>query len=211
MHLLHYAADGIYERGVAIGDAGFAYADRPAQGALFEAARELPVEEHAGYVTELNLAAPAWLASLAHSLNHGALLLLDYGFPAREYSHPQRSSGTLMCHYRHHAHADPFCLAGLTDITAHVNFSALANAAAGHGLDLMGYASQASFLIDCGIADLLAEVPAEDSARYLPLANGINRLVSPAEMGELFKAMLLGRGISIEPLGFQTGDRSARL
>jgi SAM-dependent MidA family methyltransferase len=221
VHLLHYAADGIFERGVTADPHGdlacadphgdLAYADRPAQGAVLQAARQLPIPAGTDYVTELNLAAPAWLAALAASLTQGAVLLLDYGFPAHEYYHPQRQTGTLMCHYRHHAHDDPFSHPGLTDITAHVDFSALAAAAGGHGLDLLGYASQASFLINCGIADLLATVPAEDSARYLPLANQVNRLLSPAEMGELFKVMLVGRGIDILPLGFRSGDRSGRL
>ena len=217
VHLLHYAADGIFERGVTADPHGdlacadphgdLAYADRPAQGAVLQAARQLPIPAGTDYVTELNLAAPAWLAALAASLTQGAILLLDYGFPAHEYYHPQRQTGTLMCHYRHHAHDDPFSHPGLTDITAHVDFSALAAAAGGHGLDLLGYASQASFLINCGIADLLATVPAEDSARYLPLANQVNRLLFPAEMGELFKVMLVGRGIDILPLGFRSGDR----
>jgi SAM-dependent MidA family methyltransferase len=214
VHLVQVGAEAIAERGVSLDAQGnFTYADRPAQGALLEAARVLPVEGYAGYLTEVNLAARAWTASLAASLTHGAALLIDYGFPAREYYHPQRHRGTLMAHYRHHAHADPFFLPGLNDLTAHVDFSAIADAAEGAGFDLLGYASQANFLIDCGIADLLARVPASDSARYLPLANQVGRLLSPAEMGELFKAMLIGRDLDIDiaALGFRSGDRTARL
>ena len=212
VHLLRFTAEAIFERGVtAAPDGGFVYAERPAQGALLAAARALPVPGYDDYVTELNLAAPAWIAALGACLSQGAALLIDYGFPAREYYHPQRSRGTLMCHYRHHAHDDPFFLPGLCDITAHVDFSALALAGEASGLDLLGYAGQAGFLIDCGITELIGEVSASDSARYLPLANQANRLLSPAEMGELFKVMLLGRGIDLQALGFLQSDKSARL
>jgi len=212
VYLVRIGAGAIAERGVSLDAQGnFSYDDRPAQGALLEAARALPLEGYDGYLTEVNLAARAWTASLAASLTRGAALLIDYGFPAREYYHPQRHRGTLMAHYRHHAHADPFFLPGLNDLTAHVDFSAIADAAEGAGFDLLGYASQASFLIDCGIADLLARVPASDSARYLPLANQAGRLLSPAEMGELFKVTLIGRNLDIAALGFRSGDRTARL
>ena len=216
VHLLHFAGEAVDERGVTLDAAGaFTYADRPAQGALLAAARALAVEDRDDYLTEINLAARAWVATLAGCLSSGAALLIDYGFPAREYYHPQRHRGTLMCHYRHHAHDQPFSFPGLADITAHVDFSALADAAEEAGLDLLGYTSQASFLLDCGITDLLAAVPAEDSARYLPLANQANRLLSPAEMGELFKVMLLGRGAIADPItnpiGFRSNNRARRL
>jgi SAM-dependent MidA family methyltransferase len=212
VHLLHFAGDAISERGVGLGaDGQFTFMDRPAEGEVLDAARELPVEPGPDYLTELNLNAPAWLRSLSPVLRQGALLLLDYGFPAHEYYHPQRARGTLMGHYRHHALDDPFFLPGLADLTAHVDFSALALAANHIGLELLGYASQASFLINCGIADLVAEVPATDSTRYLPLANQANRLLSPAEMGELFKVLAVGRGLDEPLLGFARGDRSTRL
>lgn len=216
VHLLHFADGTISERGVGIApDGGFMFIDQPAQGEVLEAARDLGIEGTEDYITELNLAAPAWIASLAGVLRQGALLLFDYGFPAREYYHPQRTQGTLMGHYRHHALDDPFFLPGLADITAHVDFTALALAAEIHGLDLLGYTSQAGFLINCGITGVLGEAQAADTATYLPLANQANRLLSPAEMGELFKVMLLGRidtaNIDAAPLGFRGGDRSARL
>lgn len=212
VHLLRFAGEAISERGVGLAAAGhFAFIDRAAAGEVLDAARELPVQSGPEYISELNLNAPAWLRSLSPVLRLGALLLLDYGFPAPEYYHPQRSRGTLMGHYRHHALDDPFFLPGLTDLTAHVDFSALAVAAEQMGMDLLGYTSQAGFLINCGIADLLAEVPASDSARYLPLANQVNRLLSPAEMGELFKVLAVGRGLDEPLLGFGSGDRAARL
>lgn len=206
VHLVHFGQGTIVERGVALdANRAFVFADRPAAGALLAAARALPVAALDGYTTEINLAARAWVAGIAALLARGALLAIDYGFPAAEYYHPQRSRGTLMCHSRHRAHDDPFDLPGLTDITAHVDFSALA--ASAPGLSVLGYTTQANFLINCGITDLLAQTPATDTARYLPLANQAKRLLSPAEMGELFKVVALGRGIDRELVGFRQGDR----
>jgi SAM-dependent MidA family methyltransferase len=151
------------------------------------------------------------MRSLGRFLERGAVLVIDYGFPAREYFHPQRSMGTLACHYRHRMHGDPFYLPGLQDVTAHVDFSALARAAEDAGLEVLGYASQAQFLINCGITDLLgAENPA-DAKRYLPAAAAAQKLLSPAEMGELFKVLAVGKGVSEPLLGFARGDRSAAL
>ena len=116
-----------------------------------------------------------------------------------------------MCHYRHHAHADSFFLPGLQDITSHVDFSAVTAAARAGGLDLYGYAHQAQFLANCGITEVMSRTPAEDVAKFLPLANQANRLMSPAEMGELFKAIALGRGYPAPLLGFREGDRRQAL
>ena len=206
VHLVSARADGIDEVGVvAAADGRFAWLARPAAGALLEAARVLPIAP--GCTTEIGLAAAAFTRTLAGSLRRGAAILIDYGFPAREYYHPQRSEGTLMCHYRHHAHADPLCLIGLQDITAHVDFSAIAGAAAAGGCTLLGYAGQAQFLINCGITDVLAATPAENTAAYLPLASQAQKLLSPAEMGELFKVIAFGRGLDTELAGFSRGDR----
>jgi SAM-dependent MidA family methyltransferase len=213
VHLLERHAGGIAEIGVTLDeDKAFAFSARPAAGTLHEAAREaLPPETADGYRSELNLAARGWVASMAGMLERGALLISDYGFPAAEYYHPQRERGTLMCHYRHLAHADPFLHPGLTDITAHVDFTATAQAGLDAGLDLLGYASQAGFLLDCGITALLGATPADNSGAYLPLANQVNRLVSPAEMGELVKVLALGRDIAGPLAGFASSDRSHRL
>ncbi len=151
------------------------------------------------------------MRSLAEVLEKGLALFVDYGFPAKEYYHPQRKDGTLMCHYRHRAHADPFFFPGLQDITSHVDFSAIAAAARDSGLDLAGYTSQAQFLVNCGITEVMARTPSEDGARYLPLANQANRLTSPAEMGELFKVIAFSRGFSAPLLGFREGDRRLAL
>ncbi|MDR2450308.1 MAG: SAM-dependent methyltransferase [Candidatus Accumulibacter sp.] len=202
----------IFERGVAW-RGGFAWEDRPAQGRVLEHARRIAAEYPlpAGYLSEIGLAAADWTATWGGILARGALLLVDYGFPRHEFYHPQRSSGTLMCHYRHRAHDDPFFLPGLQDITAHVDFTAITEAAHGAGLDLLGYTTQAAFLVNTGVADVLARIPYEDSKRHLPQARAVHKLVSPAEMGELFKVMALGKGIAGTLQGFSAGDRSLSL
>ena len=183
----------------------FAFAARPAQGALRQvaAALSLPDDFHG----EIDLAAQAFLRSVGACLENGVALFIDYGFPAHEFYHQQRREGTLMCHYRHRAHLDPFLLPGLQDITAHVNFSAIAGAAIEAGLELAGYATQAQFLVNCGITDVMLRISPEDPARYLPLSNAANRLLSPAEMGELFKVIAFSKNRPAPLLGFARGDR----
>ena len=206
VHLVGTQSGAIDEIGVIAGSGdAFAWQSRAATGALLEAARILPIAP--GCTTEIGLAAAAFTHTLAASLKRGVVILIDYGFPAREYYHPQRNSGTLMCHYRHHAHADPLCLVGLQDITAHVDFSATADAAIADGCAVLGYTGQAQFLINCGITDVLAATPVENSAVYLPLASQAQKLMSPAEMGELFKVFAFGRGFDGALCGFVRGDR----
>jgi SAM-dependent MidA family methyltransferase len=208
--LVAWHASGVFERGVTIGrESGFCWEDRPAPALLAEAAMAVGVAPP--YLSEVGRAAQAWVASWGSSLEQGALLLIDYGFPAREYYHPQRSSGTLMCHYRHHAHDDPFFLPGLNDITTHVDFSAIAGAGVDAGLACYGYTSQAQFLLNCGITDILARVSLDDQVRYLPLAASAQKLLNASEMGELFKVLALGRGIETSLIGFTRGDRSQTL
>jgi SAM-dependent MidA family methyltransferase len=181
-----------------------------ATDAVREAAAELPLPEH-DYRTEVQLAARGFIRSIGATLKRGVALFFDYGFPRHEYYHPQRSGGTLMCHYRHHAHDDPFFLPGLQDITTHVDFSAIAQAGREAELDILGYASQAQFLVSCGITDLLAETPADDVRAYAPLAAQAQKLLSPAEMGELFKVIALGKGVPGPLLGFALADKSSTL
>lgn len=212
-HLVLWTATHIAERGVGVDDGHFAWRDRPASGLLLERAQVLAdeCEIPPGYLSEISLTAPAWIAEWAGLLGQGALLLIDYGFPRHEYYHPQRNAGTLMCHYRHRAHTDPFYLPGLQDITTHVDFTAIVEAGCQAGLDLLGYTTQSSFLFNCGLTDVLARTPVDDALRYLPLANAVQKLVSPAEMGEIFKVIALGKGISQALQGFAAGDRSAAL
>ena len=210
VHVVRTTAAGeIEEAGVGTMADGFGWAWRPAHGAVLDAAVRLSLPP--GYTTEIGLAAAGFVASVAAALEHGAALFVDYGFPGPEYRHPQRHMGTLMCHYRHRAHDDPFFLPGLQDITAHVDFSAAAAAARAAGCAPLGFATQAQFLVNCGLTDLMLRVPPEDALRYLPQAAAANRLVSPAEMGELFKAFAFGRGVPDALLGFRSGDRRASL
>jgi SAM-dependent MidA family methyltransferase len=208
VHALAWSAHGVMERGVYF-DSRLGWQPRPARGAVLEAARAIEVAPP--YESELSLAAPAWVSTLADRLERGVVLIIDYGFPRHEYYHPERSSGTLMCHRRHRAHGDPFRDPGNEDITAHVDFSALAHAAARAGLEVLGYTSQAQFLVNCGITDVLAEANVESALHYAPLAAQAQKLLSPAEMGELFKVLALGRGAERPLLGFARGDRSHTL
>ena len=213
VHLVIWDKQAILERGVAWEKGEFVWCDRPASGRLLERAQALADEYSlpSGYLSEICLAASDWTASWASILGQGALLLIDYAFPRHEYYHPQRDIGTLMCHYRHQAHIEPFFLTGLQDITAHVDFTAIVEAGFDAGLDFLGYTTQASFLLNCGLTELLARTPAENFMRYLPQAQAAQKLISPAEMGELFKVIALGKGISEPLLGFAQGDRSATL
>ena len=163
------------------------------------------------YTSEIGLAAEAFVATLGRHLQRGAVILLDYGFPAHEFYHPQRAQGTLMCHYQHLAHTDPFQWPGLTDITCHVDFSAIAEAGLNAGLELAGYTTQANFLLNCGLTDCLAELDPDDVRTYLPQAHAVQKLVSPAEMGELFKVIGFAKGIDAGWTGFARGDRSGTL
>lgn len=220
VHLVIKSGQGWRERGVVLADAAgsrFAYQDRPCDAALVAQipdADALPV----GYLTEVHPQASGFMRALgdmlaagrAESGQGGAALLFDYGFPAHEYYLAQRARGTLMCHYRHHAHDDPLYLPGLQDITAHVDFTAMARAALDAGLDVLGYTSQAAFLLDAGIGDLLLRTAPDDVMRYLPQANAVQKLISPAEMGELFKVLAVGTQLQL-PERFARNDRSHRL
>ncbi|HVB49985.1 MAG TPA: SAM-dependent methyltransferase [Burkholderiales bacterium] len=209
VHALVWTGAGVLERGVCAREGRLAWSERPAQGEVLATAREIALElpPPGRYESELGLAARAWMRTLGAHLERGALLAIDYGFPRREYYHPQRSMGTLQCHYRHRSHGDVFHYPGLQDITAHIDFSALAEAALESGLELLGYAPQAQFLLNCGLTELLSAADPEDIARYAPLAAEAQRLVSPAEMGELFKVLAVGRGVRAGLRGFARGDR----
>jgi SAM-dependent MidA family methyltransferase len=198
----------LFERGVAMRGGTLALCSRPADGSLADAVAE--VEQEAGplpdgYGSEIGLVARGWMRSAGGWLARGALVAIDYGFPRREYYHPQRLMGTVMCHYRHHAHADPLWLPGLNDITAHVDFTAMAQAAHEGGLQVLGYTSQAHFLLNCGLLDLLKQ------ERTPAAANAAHRLISEAEMGELVKVLAVGRGIDGPLAGFERGDRTHTL
>jgi SAM-dependent MidA family methyltransferase len=165
----------------------------------------------AGYVSEFNTSVQPWLRSVADSLDQGLVLLIDYGYPQHEYFHPQRSSGTLMCHYRHYAHADPLLWPGLQDITAHVDFTAVAEAAVAADLEVAGYTTQTWFLLDCGLEEYLLQSGATDTTAYMKAAQQAKTLILPGEMGERFKCIGLTRGIDIPVPGFRLQDQRERL
>jgi SAM-dependent MidA family methyltransferase len=213
VHALAWTRRGVLERGVCAEEGQLAWSDRPATGLVLDAAEDLEIDipPSGRYESELALFARAWMRSLGRFLERGAILVIDYGFPAREFFHPQRSMGTLACHYRQRVHGDPFYLPGLQDVTAHVDFSALARAAREGGLEVLGYANQARFLVNCGITDVLAAENPADVKRYLPAAAAVQKLLSPAEMGELFKVLAVGKGVPQPLMGFTNGDRSHAL
>jgi SAM-dependent MidA family methyltransferase len=217
VHLVVNAEGGWKERGVGFENGAFVYEDRPCEAWMLTQiphAEELPP----GYLTEVHPIAAGFMKSVAeamhvgyaHSGKGGALIMIDYGFPAHEYYLPQRRQGTLMCHYRHHAHPDPFYLPGLQDITAHVDFTAMARAGLAGGLDLLAYMNQASFLLAAGLGDVLLRTSPSDTRNYLPQANAVQKLTSPAEMGELFKVLIMGKNIDL-PDNILHSDRSGRL
>jgi SAM-dependent MidA family methyltransferase len=206
VHAVAWRANRIMERGVG---PDLNWEERPATGEVLKESNAIDVP--VPYESELGLAARGWMRSLAASLERGVIFIIDYGFPRHEYYHPQRSMGTLMCHTRHRAHGDPFLRPGEQDITAHVDFSALAAAAQEAGLDLLGYATQAQFLVNCGITEVLAQANLDHALHYAPIAAEAQQLLSPAEMGELFKVLAVGSDVKQPLLGFSRGERSHTL
>lgn len=210
VHLVRWRDDAIHEVGVGCTEQGFIWQERAlGAGELRDAAQTIGVPP--GYTSEICLAARGLIRSLAQRLTQGAMLFIDYGFGKGEYYHPQRMTGTLMCHYRHHAHDDPFYLPGLQDITAHVNFTDIAECGIDAGLEFSGYTNQAFFLINNGIADLLRDTSPDELRHYLPLSAQLQKLTSPAEMGELFKVIALGKKMANPLSGFARGDLSRLL
>lgn len=209
VHLIYNDQQGVCERGVAFEDE-LIWRDKPIPaGELFDfvSAYSWPND----YLTEVCPASVGLVRSLAQALERGVILMLDYGFSAREYYHPQRNQGTLMCHYQHYAHVNPLINVGLQDITAHVDFSSIAHAGVDQGLQLEGFCSQAQFLMNCGILEVMSQVSPQDMARYAPLAAAAQKLLSPAEMGDLFKAIAFSKNIEQPLIGFASSDKSHTL
>nr|HET7858236.1 SAM-dependent methyltransferase [Caldimonas sp.] len=199
VELIHFDGSAWLARGVSRAGDGFAWADRPG-----ELRPPVDVDFPAGSTTELHREAAAFVGTLGDRLERGAIFLVDYGFPEHEYYLAQRSGGTLMCHRGHRADPDPLTDVGLKDITSHLDFTALALAGQDAGLEVIGYTSQASFLLDCGLGELLAAADARARVDAL-------RLVHEHEMGELFKVIAFAKGASFAPVGFANGDRRHRL
>ena len=196
---LHVAWDG----------KGFVWHEKPADKALHE--RITPLRLAPGYTSEVNFHAEAWIKSMADCLKAGIMLLFDYGFPRAEFYHPQRCAGTLMCHYRHRNHPDPLLLIGLQDITAHIDFTAIAEAGVTNDLSLLGYTSQAAFLLSTGITEFAGASDHTNRKQHVELVQQVNKLTSPAEMGELYKVIALGREVDLTLDGFTLQDRRGRL
>jgi len=199
------ANGAVLERGVGIDEEGrFVWAHRPAPADLRAAIDgRLPVMP--GYCSEINLQGEAWMRAMSQWLTRGAALLIDYGFPQAEYYHPQRTGGTLMAHISHHAHDDVLAAPGIQDITAHVDFTAMAQAALDGGLDVLGFAAQGRYLMNAGLARHLPT--GGDTAAQARTLGAVNKLVSEAEMGELFKVLAVGRDIDPVLAGFSSRDR----
>ncbi len=166
-----------------------------------------------GFVSEIRPQLPAFIAGWCRALRRGAMIWVDYGCSRAELYAAERSSGTMMCHYRHRAHADPFVYPGLQDITAWVDFTALAEAGVDNGLALAGYSTQAHFLLGCGIEQRFDEMRRETAgdADTLALSEQLRRLMLPGEMGERFRVMVLTRGIDEPLIGFSFRDLAASL
>ena len=199
VQLLHWDGSQWFERGLAVVAGAWAWADRPTGLRPPADGPFVP-----GTVTEIHAQAEAFVRTLAERLTRGAAFFIDYGFPQAEYYHPQRSGGTLMCHRAHLSDTNPLVDVGDKDITAHVNFTGIALAGQDAGLDVLGYTSQARFLMNCGLLDLMQGA----DARTLAPAH---KLIAEHEMGELFKVIAFGRGLAgsalDDPLGFAAGDR----
>ena len=219
VQLFEWQADAeaaLQEMGVTWVDGQFAWAPRPADAVLTETVTALRnrlgpegAQWHSPYRSEVCPAQQAWMRTLADCMTAGVVMLLDYGFAEPEYYHPQRDQGTLMCHYRHRSHADPFLWPGLSDITAHVDFTALARAATAEGFSLVGYTSMAAFLLNAGLLDELADLPREPESFWFAQAQAVQQLISEAEMGELFKVIAFEKNLreAASVLGFG-GDRA---
>ncbi len=211
VRLFAFSGGAWYERGVAWRDSAFSFDDRPVATAA-DIALLSDIETAGGdYVTETHEAASAFTGTICKRLGRGAAFFIDYGFPRHEYYHAQRAQGTLMCHYRHRAHGDPFLYPGLQDITAHVEFTGVAEAGVETGADLLGFTSQARFLLNAGITEALSAIDPTDTTRFLPAANAVQKLLSEAEMGELFKVIAFSRGLDDTLQAFSSGDRSHTL
>jgi SAM-dependent MidA family methyltransferase len=210
----------VYEEHVVLDGAGaLARTDRPADalvaGAVRHVERDLGVDFADGYRSEILPQLPYWMQAIAGTLEAGAMLFVDYGYVRREFYLPERRDGTLMAHYRHHAHADPLWLPGLNDLTASVDFTALAEAGNQAGFGVAAYLPQAQFLIGTGLQQAFEDAyaqAADEAARYR-LAQEVKRLTLPDQMGERFQALLLARGLDVLPLPAEllAADQGGRL
>ncbi len=206
----------VYERRVRAAKTGFGWLDVPAGPTLEQTIHHLVpneiVESNVHYVSEINVGVEPWTADLARMMDHAVAIVIDYGFPRSEYYHPGRASGTLMCHFRHRKHDDPFWFPGIQDITASVDFTGVAEAADRNGLQVLGFAEQASFLFGCGLLeDAEGSISTLDESARQRVAYETKVLTLPTEMGTRFKVMALGKRYNEALRGFQLRDDRHRL
>ena len=199
-----------YQKGVALENDLFIWKDK--------AIKDLSIYDHINleslpdnYLAEDAIHIKSWVNKISESISKGVVIIIDYGFNHSEYFHEQRSQGTLMCHFKHHAHDNPLIQVGIQDITSHVNFSYVAREASSKGLHINGFISQANFLINCGILELLEKVNIEDSVLYMKSVSEIQKLLSPSEMGDLFKVMTIEKNIDINLLGLKNNNKVTTL
>ena len=203
----------VIELGVGVDDHALHESPLPADAQLAGFAQQLAADHQwvDGYQSEWCPGLKPWITDLAACLGRGLLFLLDYGYPRQEYYHPQRTMGTLITHFRHRVSDDPFRYPGLQDITAFVDFTAIAEAGVDAGLNLRGFTSQANFLLGCGIDRLLGQIDPDDTRRFLQASNELKRLVLPTEMGERFKSIGFSCALDIDISGFGAHDLRSRL
>jgi SAM-dependent MidA family methyltransferase len=205
----------VFEEHIAFEDGRFVRIDRPADASVANAVRQVEASLDApfanGYRSEILPQLPYWIEAVTASLSTGVALFIDYGYPRREFYLPQRSDGTLVCHYRHRAHADPLHTPGLADLTAFVDFTALAEAGVGQGFEFVGYAPQGAFLLASGLPALIDEVFALGDVERMRLIAEAKRLTLPGDMGERFQAIAFARGVDDALSGLRASDLSRRL
>jgi len=211
----HKQDNTIFELGVSIVNGQLSWQQNEAAGKLLTGVSALEESLHTnipnGFTSEINIELSAWLESIASKLNNGVMLLFDYGYPAKDYYHPQRYTGTLQCYYRHHVHDDPFYMPGLQDITASVDFTCLAEATHNIDLRVAGFTTQSSFLIANGLDDIINTLDNSNSKQQSINAQAIRTLTMPGEMGERIKVMALTRNCNVPLQGFTSMDQRARL
>ncbi len=205
----------VFQSCVSIDAGQFTWSERPATdrltAAIIDIESALGTALQDGYTSEISLAAPAWIGDMARSLRHGVIFLFDYGVSQREYYAVDRAEGWLRCHFRHHSHNNPLIYPGIQDISAWVDFSAIAGAAVASGLDIHGYQTQSQFLMGGGIGTEMQGITALPLAQQTELSGQVKTLTLPGEMGENFKCMALGRGEVNTPSAFHFADRTRTL
>jgi len=217
VHRFRVESSGFKELGVAWSEAEQAFVQQTMTASsellnrLTSIERTLENKFPVGYESEVSLAHPAWIKSVSDILDQGLVLLIDYGYGRPEYYLPQRHMGTLMCHYRHRAHDDPFQFIGLQDLTAYVDFTTIAEVAVEEGMQLLGYATQCGFLLENGLEGMMPDPQAVSQQELLTFAQQVKTLTLPSEMGERFKVMALGKNIDVELPGFRLQDQIRRL